>query len=147
MFFIENDFSLGKTEHAITLSSAKFSNEPLRLSYSKDADHVNLENIEEDFSYWAKTSIEFPYARYLVIRAGHTKDLYLPLLEGVYIKTSKKDRKMVIYGPNKQQINNLARAIFNYRQPSVYTGRGIRRKHLKPIRKAGKKDKQKGKAF
>jgi len=82
-----------------------------------------------------------------VVRAGHSTDLYLPLPNDIFAKTSKKDRKLVIYGFDKQQVNNLARVIFNYRPPSVYTGRGIRRKHLKPIRKAGKKDKQKGRVF
>ena len=48
---------------------------------------------------------------------------------------------------NKQKVNYFAGAIKNYRQPSVYTGRGLRTKKGVLVRKAGKKDKQKGKAF
>jgi hypothetical protein len=147
-FFIENDFLIAKGEQELKTSSLNFSNFDQRAVYDRDNAHITPRDSEEDdIHYWARASLEFPYSRYLVVRAGHTEDLYLPLEKNVFIKTSKKDRKMIIYGPNKQQVNNLARSIFNYRPPSVYTGRGIRRKHLKPIRKEGKKDKQKGKSF
>jgi len=71
----------------------------------------------------------------------------VPLHSNIFIKTSKRDRKLVIYGSNKQQINNLSHIIYNYRIPSAYTGRGVRRKHIKPLRKAGKRDKQRGRTF
>jgi len=61
--------------------------------------------------------------------------------------TKKKDRKLVIISEDKILAGNLARFVHLYRAPSVYTGRGVRMKHLKPLRKAGKKDKQRGKAF
>jgi len=90
---------------------------------------------------------EFPFSRYVIIRAGHTKDLYQPLSQTISVKTSKKDRKLSVSGENRAEVNYLAGAISKYRAPSAYTGRGIRTKHVKPIRKVGKKDKQKGKTF
>jgi len=147
IFFIENDFLVMKAEQGLKTTTRDFSNSQQREIHDQNNSHVTSNEFDESMSYWAKASIEFPYSRYLIVRAGHTEDLYLPLKKNMFIKTSKKDRKMVIYGPDKQQINNLARHIFNYRPPSVYTGRGIRRKHLKPTRKEGKKDKQKGKSF
>lgn len=93
------------------------------------------------------TIFEFPESRYLSIRAGHTSDLYVPLALGVQCKTSKKDRKLAVMSRDKILSANLAKKAHLYRAPSVYTGRGVRVKHIKPIRKAGKKDKQKGKAF
>jgi ribosomal protein L6P/L9E len=90
---------------------------------------------------------EFLYSKYLLIRAGHTSDLYIGLPKTISIKISKKDRKLVIYGPSKILVSAIHKKIVTYRKPSVYTGRGIRTKGSKPIRKAGKKDKQKGKAY
>jgi hypothetical protein len=90
---------------------------------------------------------EFPNERYLSIRAGHTRDMYLPLSNNVRCLTSKKDRKLVIVASNKITAANTAKMVYTYRKPSVYTGRGVRVKHIRPVRKAGKKDKQKGKAF
>ena len=92
-------------------------------------------------------AFEFPADRYLSVRAGHTRDLYLPLNSAVKCTTSKKDRKLVILSADKILCANLAKTVHLYRSPSVYTGRGVRIKHIRPIRKAGKKDKQKGRAF
>lgn len=92
-------------------------------------------------------SFEFPKNRYIMVRAGHTRDLAIPMHNLVTSATSKKDRKLVIMSQNKILAANLARAVHLYRAPSVYTGRGVRIKHIKPLRKAGKKDKQRGKAF
>ena len=93
------------------------------------------------------TELEFGFDRYLSVRAGHTRDLYLPLTNDIRCLTSKKDRKLAILSKNLSAATNLARKIYLYRSPSVYTGRGVRSKHVNPLRKAGKKDKQKGKAF
>ena len=92
-------------------------------------------------------TFEFPANRYLSVRAGHTRDLYLPLSGGVRCMTSKKDRKLAILSTDKIMSANLAKSVHLYRTPSVYTGRGVRVKHVRPARKAGKKDKQKGRAF
>jgi ribosomal protein L6P/L9E len=90
---------------------------------------------------------EFQFSKYLIIRAGHTTDLYVGIPPNINIKISKKDRKLVIFGRSKVAVMALYKKISNYREPSAYTGRGIRTKGTKPIRKAGKKDKQKGKSF
>lgn len=93
------------------------------------------------------SAFEFPGTRYIAVRAGHTRDLYLPLGVSVKCITSKKDRKLAILSADKIISANLAKTVHLYRPPSVYTGRGVRIKHARPIRKAGKKDKQKGRAF
>jgi len=89
------------------------------------------------------TNNDYSYSKYLIVRAGHTKDLYQPIPVSINIKILKKDRKLVIHSSNKQQVSQFLINLFNYRKPSVYTGRGVRRKHVKVLRKAGKKD-QKG---
>lgn len=101
----------------------------------------------KDYALLNSVPFEIPCTRYLVVRAGHTSDLYLPLSPSIFVKAAKKDRKITVYGTSKQEVQNLILYIYNYRQPSAYTGRGVRLKHIKPIRKVGKKDKQKGKAF
>jgi ribosomal protein L6P/L9E len=73
--------------------------------------------------------------------------MYLPLSKNVKCITSKKDRKLAIMSTDKILSANLAKTVYLYRTPSVYTGRGVRIKHARPARKAGKKDKQKGRAF
>jgi len=95
-------------------------------------------------SVWDKIS-GFAFNKYLVVRAGHTQDCVQPLPKAVFVKILKKDRKLVIYGRNKQQVCLFANVFVSYREPSVYTGRGVREKFVKTMRKAGKKDKQKGK--
>ena len=90
---------------------------------------------------------DIKFSRYLVIRAGHTRDLCVGLPRGIVIKISKKERKLVISGNSKSLVSKVAKSIVNYRKPSVYTGRGVRVKGKKQLRKAGKKDKQKGKAY
>lgn len=90
---------------------------------------------------------EFIYNSYLVIRAGHTLDLYIGLPKNLTCYITKKDRKLVLISNIKENINYISNQLTNYRAPSVYTGRGLRTKKLVIIRKAGKKDKQKGKAF
>lgn len=92
-----------------------------------------------------KNSNEFPYSRYLVLRVGHSFLIYKSIPNYVGVKVSKKDRKVVIYGANKEQVSNFAKEIFKLRPPSVYTGRGIRIKKGLHRRKLGKKDIRKGK--
>lgn len=92
-------------------------------------------------------ALELPASRYLSVRAGHTADLYIPLGAGIKCLTLKKDRKLTILSADKMLCTNLAKTVHSYRPPSIYTGRGVRLKHVRPVRKAGKKDKQKGRAF
>lgn len=92
-----------------------------------------------------QASSEFPYSRYLLLRVGHSFLIYKSIPSYVGIKVSKKDRKVVVYGINKEQVANFAKEIFKLRPPSVYTGRGIRIKKGSHRRKLGKKDIRKGK--
>lgn len=92
-----------------------------------------------------KYSNEFPYSRYLLLRVGHSFLVYKPIPNYIGIKVSKKDRKVIVYGTNKEQVANFAKEIFKLRPPSVYTGRGIRIKKGMHRRKLGKKDIRKGK--
>lgn len=91
-------------------------------------------------------SKEFPYTRYLILRVGHSFNLYKPIPNYIGVRISHKDRKLVVYGASKEQVSNYARVIFKLRPPSVYTGRGIRIKKGNHRRKLGKKDIRKGKA-
>jgi ribosomal protein L6P/L9E len=88
---------------------------------------------------------EFPYERYLSLRVGHSFHLYIPIPNYIGVKVSYKDRKLVVYGANKEYVANFAKAVFKMRPPSVYTGRGIRIKKGMHRRKLGKKDIRKGK--
>jgi len=70
---------------------------------------------------------EFIFNKYLVIRAGHTTDLVQPIPPNTFIKIKKKERKLIIFGTNKQLVNNLSKKLYEYRPPSAYTGRGIKK--------------------
>lgn len=87
------------------------------------------------------------FKKYIIVRAGHTLDLIQPLPHNVFAFTFKRERKLIIFGFDKQEINKLSKLLYQYRKPSAYTGRGVRQKHIKILRKEGKKDKQKGKGF
>ena len=132
-FALANDF-LGKKTVSQTFV------ESLRPVYS----NVPVEDFQEITQVG---NFEFSSPRYLMVRAGHTRDLSLRLHTLVTCAARKKDRKLVIASEDKILASNLARFVHLYRAPSVYTGRGVRIKHVKPLRKAGKKDKQRGKAF
>jgi len=88
---------------------------------------------------------EVTYPGYLMLRAGHSLDLYIPMQAKV--RSIKKNRKLMLSASSKEYLNDLAKKAWFYRKPSVYTGRGVRLKGFKVVRKAGKKDKQKGRNF
>jgi hypothetical protein len=90
---------------------------------------------------------EFKNKKYLILRAGHSTDLIQPIPKNIFVKALKKDRKLVVFGRNKNIVSNFCRYLRVYRLPSVYTGRGIKQKYIKVLKKIGKKDKQKGKIF
>jgi len=90
-------------------------------------------------------SPEFSHNRYLSLRVGHSFLIFKPIPDYVGVKVHKKDRKLIIYGTNKEQVANFSKVIFKLRTPSVYTGRGIRIKKGFHRRKLGKKDIRKGK--
>lgn len=90
-------------------------------------------------------SPEFSHNRYLSLRVGHSFLIFKPIPNYVGVKVHKKDRKLIVYGSNKEQVSNFSKVIFKLRMPSVYTGRGIRIKKGLHRRKLGKKDIRKGK--
>jgi ribosomal protein L6P/L9E len=88
---------------------------------------------------------EFNFKRYLFLRVGHSFNLYKSIPNYIGIKVLHKDRKILIYGCNKNIVENFSSSVYKLRSPSVYTGRGIRIKKFNHIRKLGKKDIKKGK--
>jgi len=93
-----------------------------------------------DSKYFCIYFKEFQYKKYLIIRAGHSIELIQPIPNNIIIKINKKNRKISISGQNKQSITNFTKKLYFYRPPSAYTGRGIRQKHIKVLRKIGKRD-------
>jgi len=83
---------------------------------------------------------EFQYKKYLIIRAGHSVELVQPIPQNIIIKIIKKNRKIIICSQDKQSLANFTKKLHFYRPPSAYTGRGIRQKHVKVLRKIGKRD-------
>jgi ribosomal protein L6P/L9E len=88
---------------------------------------------------------EFPYHRYLIVRVGHSVYKCCPISNNINILVKHKNRKILIYGYNKEQVSNYAKKVYLIRLPNVYTGRGIRIKKEQHKRKVGKKDGKKGK--
>ena len=146
--FVKTLIIRGIGYRAFALANDLLNKEVLSVNFVESLRPVYTnQELDESQEFTQVGNFEFFSARYLVIRAGHTRDLSLPLQAGVICITRKKDRKLVIASENKVLSSNLARLVHLYRAPSVYTGRGVRLKHTKPLRKAGKKDKQRGKAF
>jgi len=54
---------------------------------------------------------EFPYNRYLSLRVGHSYNLYIPIPDYIGVKVSHKDRKLVIYGADKEKVANFSKKI------------------------------------
>jgi ribosomal protein L6P/L9E len=136
-----NNAALFYTKKAIIQNEAIGSYAPFVKTFVIRGIGYQADIIEND----GTNQIEFPYVRYLSLRVGHSFHLYKPIPNYIGIKVSHKDRKLVIYGANKNQVSNFAKLIFNLRPPSVYTGRGIRIKRGIHRRKLGKKDIRKGK--
>ena len=88
---------------------------------------------------------EFSFNRYLSLRVGHSFLIYKAIPNYISVKVHKKERKLIIYGVNKEHVANFSKIIYKLRPPSVYTGRGIRIKKGSHRRKLGKKDIRKGK--
>jgi ribosomal protein L6P/L9E len=88
---------------------------------------------------------EFIFKKYLFLRVGHSFNLYKSVPNYIGVKVLHKDRKILVYGFNKNLVENFSNSLYKLRMPSVYTGRGIRIKKFNHIRKLGKKDIKKGK--
>lgn len=89
--------------------------------------------------------LDFPFSRYLSLRLGHSSLICQPIPNYIGVKIAHKERKLVLYAVNKDQLSNFAVKVFKFRPPSVYTGRGVRIKKGLHRRKLGKKDIRKGK--
>lgn len=98
------------------------------------------DEVEMNYILWHDLTSAF----FLTLRAGHTTDANWKIF--AKIKNLKKNRKLVLCSKNKEYVNHLSNRAWQYRKPSVYTGRGIRRKGVRVTRKAGKRD-QKGRGF
>jgi large subunit ribosomal protein L6 len=88
---------------------------------------------------------EFNFKKYLFLRVGHSFNMYKSIPNYIGVKVLHKDRKILVYGFDKNIVENFSRSLYKLRKPSVYTGRGIRIKKFNHIRKLGKKDIKKGK--
>lgn len=133
-------FSLKNYLLVNNLISAKFVEKmrPLYTNISSETENLDLNNV----ATWELIS-----KQYLIVRAGHTRDMCVPIQNILKCNTNKKDRKLTVGSEHTTIAMNLIKKIHDYRPPSPYTGRGVRIKHEKATRKAGKKDKQKGRAF
>ena len=56
-------------------------------------------------------NFEFTTSKYLVIRAGHTRDLSIPLRGNTRAKTIKKDRKLTILDKSNVVASNTAKRV------------------------------------
>ena len=88
---------------------------------------------------------EFTFKKYILLRVGHSFQLYYPIPDAINLKIKYKTRKITLYSSNKGQIFNFSKFICQAREPNVYTGRGIRIKKIVYRRKIGKKEGKKGK--
>jgi len=50
-------------------------------------------------------------SRYLIVRAGHTRDLSLPLPPEVSCRTLKKDRKLIVFSKSKEIASSSAKFV------------------------------------
>jgi ribosomal protein L6P/L9E len=79
---------------------------------------------------------------YLSVSAGHdyTCTFCIPTL--INVRVTKKNRRLLIYGPNKNLVMLFANQIYKLRPPSAYTGRGVRQKRIIVVRKKTKKQRK-----
>jgi ribosomal protein L6P/L9E len=96
---------------------------------------------------WQLLQLGAEYNRVLALCMGHAYDQNISMATGTALRQYKKNRKLVFYHSNSEYLRSWAYSIFSYRPPSIYTGRGIRRKKKRPRRKLGKKDARKGRVF
>lgn len=113
-----------------------------KFLYSKNEDNNIFENDAMFVNNVVLHELINPF--YLTLRVGHTKDANWRILANA--KVMKKNRKLILSSKAKSYVNFITNYIWEYRKPSPYTGRGIRKKKFHVIRKEGKKD-QKGRGF
>jgi len=127
VFTLENNFLLKADKTMQTISSNVFSVSKLHTKQS-----LLRNNMLGSYAPFTKTFIirgigyqadiienelvgnagkEFPYNRYLSLRVGHSYNLYIPISDYIGVRVSHKDRKLVIYGANKEKVANFAKKI------------------------------------
>jgi hypothetical protein len=85
--------------------------------------------------------------RMLHLSMGHAYDEYLPLPGDFGLKQRKRGRKLIFGGQDLVALKDWTEGIFRYRRPSVYTGRGVRKKRAYVRRKLGKRDARRNRIF
>jgi large subunit ribosomal protein L6 len=74
----------------------------------------------------------------LVLQLGYSHDVEYPIPQGIVVKC-EKPTSIVITGPSKQKVGQMAAEIRSYRIPEPYKGKGVIREGEFVIRKEGKK--------
>lgn len=165
LIYLNNNFVKYENYSIITAGNTIFTHKINKINYNKiiknniwgiDAPYLNVfivkgigyqaELVENNIiTFNMNFKYEFKHERYLSLRIGHSYTIYLPIPEYLGVKILHKDRKIIIFGFDKNKVYNFSNYIYKLRPPSVYTGRGIRIKKKNHRRKLGKKDIKKGK--
>jgi large subunit ribosomal protein L6 len=74
----------------------------------------------------------------LVLQLGYSHDIKYPIPAGVTMKT-EKPTSISIFGPNKQQVGQIAAELRAFRPPEPYKGKGVKYESETIVRKEGKK--------
>ena len=106
----------------------------------------NISNIVKGVSAGFKVNLDLVGVGYrasvvgdkVVLQLGFSHDVEYPLPHGVSAKC-EKPTQVVLMGPNKQQIGQIAAEIRKYRKPEPYKGKGVVRDNEYVVRKEGKK--------
>jgi large subunit ribosomal protein L6 len=76
--------------------------------------------------------------RQLVLQLGFSHDVVYPIPEGIDIKVEKQTQ-ILISGPDREKVGQVAAEIRAFRKPEPYKGKGVRYTTEKVRRKEGKK--------
>lgn len=74
----------------------------------------------------------------LVLQLGHSHEIRYPVPEGIKIDVPSQV-EVVISGPDRQQVGQVAAEIRGFRKPEPYKGKGVRYSDEFIVRKEGKK--------
>ena len=74
----------------------------------------------------------------LVLQLGHSHEIRYPVPEGIKIEVPTQV-EIIISGPDRQQVGQVAAEIRGFRKPEPYKGKGVRYSDEFIVRKEGKK--------
>ncbi len=74
----------------------------------------------------------------LVLQLGHSHEIRYPVPEGIKIEVPTQV-EVIISGPDRQQVGQVAAEIRGFRKPEPYKGKGVRYSDEFVVRKEGKK--------